>query len=95
MSNRIKGSKIRGYGLKNNVSNKSDVVKLKRSRIRRKSDKELEKEAVQEENMSILVIVIIIVLCFIVGISIGICLYRLAINNSNSAIIINKLLLRN
>lgn len=95
MSNRIKGSKIRGYGIGNNSSDKSDVVKIKRNRVRRKSDKELEKEAVYEDNMSILVIVIIIVLCFIVGISLGICLYRLAINNSNSAIIINKFLLRN
>ena len=94
MSNIIKGSKIKGNNFKKEVISKLDNVKIRRSKVRRKSDKELEKEAIVEENMSILVIVLIVLICFVVGISLGIGLYKLAINSS-SAVIINKLLLRN
>lgn len=51
--------------------------------ILNKTDKELEKEALQEENISIAMIVLIIGLCFVVGISLGYILYRIAINSSS------------
>ena len=53
-----------------------------------KTDKELEKEALQEESISIAMIILIVGLCFVVGISLGYILYRIAINSS-SALIIN------
>ena len=56
--------------------------------ILNKTDKELEKEALQEENISIAMIVLIILLCFVVGISLGYILYRIAINSS-SVLIVN------
>ncbi len=56
--------------------------------ILNKTDKELEKEALQEENISIAMIVLIIGLCFVVGISLGYILYRIAINSS-SVLIVN------
>ena len=56
--------------------------------ILNKTDIELEKEALQEENISIAMIVLIIGLCFVVGISLGYILYRIAINSS-SVLIVN------
>lgn len=56
--------------------------------ILNKTDKELEKEALQEENISIAMIALIIGLCFAVGISLGYILYRIAINSS-SVLIVN------
>lgn len=52
-----------------------------------KSDSELEKEAIEVENFSILMIIIIIGLCFVVGVSLGYLLYKIAINSSNAIII--------
>ena len=56
--------------------------------ILNKTDIELEKEALQEDNISIAMIVLIIGLCFVVGISLGYILYRIAINSS-SVLIVN------
>ena len=53
---------------------------------KKKVDK-IEQEAIQDENISILFIIVILVLCFIAGISLGYCLYKLALN---SAIIMIK-----
>ncbi len=55
--------------------------------ILNKTDKELEKEALQEENISIAMIALIIGLCFVVGISLGYILYRIAINSSSILIV--------
>ena len=66
------------------------VKRVKRSKVRRKTDKELDKEATQVENVSIFLIVLMVVLCCIVGIVLGVYLYKLAINSSN-AIIISRL----
>ena len=57
-----------------------------------KSDKQMEKEAVQDENMSIILIIVILLLCFVVGISLGFGLYKIAINSSNVGYIISGLL---
>ena len=55
------------------------VKRVKRSKVRRKTDKELDKEATQVENVSIFLIVLVVVLCCIVGIVLGVYLYKLAI----------------
>ena len=52
-----------------------------------KTDEELERDAIQEENFSILMIIIIIFLCFVVGVSLGYILYRIAINSSSAIIL--------
>ena len=56
-----------------------------------KTDKELENEAIHEENISIAVLVLIIAICFLVGVGLGYVLYKLAINSS-SLIIMRYLL---
>lgn len=56
--------------------------RIKGSKISRKSDKQLEREAVLEENASIVGVIVVVILCLIVGISLGICLYKLALNSS-------------
>lgn len=91
MSGRIRGSKIRGEF--NSEIKKESNVKIKRSRVRRRTDKELEREAVQEENISILAIVLIVILFCIIGVCIGMVLYKVAINSSN-AMIVNRFLFR-
>ncbi len=55
--------------------------------VKKKKVDKIEKEAIQDENISILFIIVILVLCFIAGISLGYCLYKLALN---SAIIMIK-----
>ncbi len=52
-----------------------------------KTDEELERDAIQEENFSILMIIVIIFLCFVVGVSLGYILYRIAINSSSAIIL--------
>lgn len=100
----VKGSKLRNRNNNRAVDKQvSDrkIEKVKSSKIRKSSfnsfandEKALEKEATQEENMSILGICLIVIMCFVVGITLGICLYRLAINNSGTALIINKVILK-
>lgn len=92
MSKRIKGTKIRINDVKD--KNKIEKTKIRSAKIRKKTEKELEHDAIFEENISIFGVVIIVVLCLIVGIALGVLLYRLAMNSSNSAVIINKLLLK-
>lgn len=92
MSKRIKGTKIRINDVKD--KNKIEKTKIRSAKIRKKTEKELEHDAIFEENISIFGVVIIVVLCLIVGITLGVLLYRLAMNSSNSAVIINKLLLK-
>ena len=55
--------------------------------VKKKKVDKIEQEAIQDENISILFIIVILVLCFIAGISLGYCLYKLALN---SAIIMIK-----
>lgn len=79
----------------------SNVKRIKRGKVKyssfndlEKNEKVLENEAIMEDNISVLGICLIVILCFIVGIVLGICLYRLAINNSVTALIINKVILK-
>lgn len=90
MSKRIKGSRLRNINERENISDK----KIKDSRIKNKSDKQLEREAIEEENISIMAVVIVVILCFIIGILLGWGLYKLAINNSNIAFVINGMFFR-
>ena len=53
-----------------------------------KTDKELENDAMYDENISIAMLIFIICFCFIVGILLGYLLFRIAINNSNIALIL-------
>lgn len=57
-----------------------------------KSDSELEKEAIQEEHFSIAMVLLIVVVCCLVGVGLGYLLFKIAINSSNSAIILSNLL---
>ena len=52
--------------------------KGKKKNILKQSDKDL----IQEENFSIMFILIILVLCFIAGISLGYCLYKIALSSA-------------
>ena len=52
-----------------------------------KTDSELEREAIQEENISIFMIFLIIGICSLVGISLGYFLFKIAINSSNAMIL--------
>lgn len=78
----------------NNNVKKQKKVKTRRIRMMYtdKEEKELDKAIENEENFSITVMVIILVLCFIVGISLGYVLYRIAINSSNVMMIVRYLL---
>ena len=60
-----------------------------RSKFKRKSDKQMEYEAMIEENVSIFVMGIIVLLCLVVGIGIGVYLYDMAL--SNSAVVFSNL----
>jgi F0F1-type ATP synthase assembly protein I len=62
--------------------------KIKGHNVKRKSEKELEKEAIMEEKFSILGIILVLIICTVIGIVIGYFLYRLAINSSNVAYIL-------
>ena len=53
-----------------------------RSKFKKKSDKQMEHEAMVEENVSIFVVGVIVILCLFVGISVGVYLYDMALNNS-------------
>lgn len=61
---------------------------LEINREEQKLDQEIEKE----DNLSITVMIIILVLCFIIGISLGYILYRIAMNSSNAMFIITHYL---
>ena len=61
----------------------SKKVKNISKNVVNKTDKELENEAIMEENFSIALLVLIIGLCFLVGVGLGYALYRLAINSSS------------
>ena len=84
MKKKLNSSKVEK--INNELRKREEENSVKR--VRR--SKELDKEATQEENVSIFLIVLVVVLCCIVGIVLGVYLYKLAINSSN-AIIISKL----
>lgn len=56
------------------------------------SEQKLDKEIEIEDNLSIMVMIIILIICFLVGISLGYMLYRIAINSSNVMFIVTHFL---
>ena len=78
---KVKGSKIR------KDFNKKDEVKINGRKLKNynstvKEMKQSDKDAIQEENFSILFIFVILLLCFVAGISLGYCLYKIALNSA-------------
>lgn len=97
----VRGKKIRHKRKKNTISftqviNKDDI-KDELEKTLNDSDKidseevSLDKEAEQEESISIFVIVLILAICFIVGISLGYLLYKIAIDSSAVVMVRNLL----
>lgn len=84
----VKGRKIRNNDYDNKL--KKDIVKSNKELDKKK--KVIDKSDSIGDEMSIISIIIIVLLCFVVGISVGFILYKIAINNS-AAIIIDKMLL--
>lgn len=58
-----------------------------KKKVRRRTDKEMEHDALVEENVSIFMVGLVVILCLIVGIGVGVYLYDMALNNS--AVILN------
>lgn len=91
MANEVK-IKTRKLNKKDNVvtdvDNKEKVAdkKVKTRKIRmslsKAEEQKLDKAMEKEEKMSIMLIVIILALCFIVGISLGYILYRIALTGA-------------
>lgn len=61
----------------------SDIVSknTKGNKIRKKSETQLEQEAIMEEKISILGVLLVVVVCAIAGIGIATILYDLAMNS--------------
>lgn len=55
-----------------------------------KADREIE----QSDNISVLMMFVVIIICFIVGIVLGYVLYNISITSSNTAFIVNKIILK-
>lgn len=72
------------------------VFKIGTRRIRgleiTREEQKLDRELENEDNLSITVMIAILVFCFIIGISLGYILYRIAMNSSNMMIIITHYL---
>lgn len=73
----------------NNIDNKDSAVTRKKVNARKvrmsltkAEEKKIDKEMEQDENMSIAVMVFVLLFCFIVGISLGYLLYKIAINGA-------------
>ena len=60
-----------------------------KKKVRRRTDKQMEHDALVEENVSIFMVGLVVILCLVVGISIGVYLYDMALNNS--AVVLNNL----
>lgn len=57
-----------------------------------KEERKMDNQIEVENNISVAFMMFILVLCFIVGISLGYILYRIAINNSSAMFIVRNLL---
>lgn len=64
----------------------ADTKKIKSRKIcmslSKAEEKRLDREIERDDNVSVMLIVVILALCFIVGISLGYVLYRIAINGA-------------
>ena len=76
---------------KNKKTAEKDSIVVKNKKIKTRKlkmaifsveEKKLDKEIEKEDNLSVMVMVIILALCFVVGISLGYLLYRIAINGA-------------
>ena len=56
--------------------------RIKNSKIRLKTDKQINEEAIIEENVSLVSMVVIVIICIVVGIVLAVILYDLALNSS-------------
>lgn len=81
---------------KNDAVGAKERKKIKSRKIRMsfsvKEEKQMDKQMETFEKVSITVMVFILVLCFIVGVSLGYVLYRIAINSSSAMFIVKDLL---
>ena len=69
------------------IKEKNDILKKKKVKSKKirmsfskVEEQKMDKAIERDDNMSVMLIVIVLVLCFIVGISLGYLLYRIAIN---------------
>ena len=73
---------------------KEERIKTRKLHILDSNDneeQELDREIEQEDNFSIVLMILILVVCFVVGITLGYILYRIAINSSNVMLIVKYL----
>lgn len=70
----------------NKVAKRIKPKKIKMS-FTNKEEKQIDHQMETEENISIVVMLLILVVCFILGITLGYMLYRIAINNSSMFIV--------
>lgn len=75
----LKSKKSNTEVLENKKKIKTRKIKMS---ISKAEEEKLDKEIAKEDNVSVLVMVIILTLCFVVGISLGYILYRIAITGS-------------
>lgn len=68
--------------MKSNFKNKNIKLKKISMSLTKKEENELDNYIEKSDNISIVVIVAILIVCFIVGISLGYILYRIAINGA-------------
>ena len=52
-----------------------------------KTEKELEQEAIIEEEMSFLSVILVVGFCVVVGVIVGYILYKVALNNSSPHVV--------
>lgn len=63
------------------------MVSNKKVKVRRRTDKEMEHSALVEEQVSIFCVCLVVILCLIVGVSTGIFLYDMALNNGSMFVV--------
>lgn len=83
----------------NNVTEKNKDLSNKKIKSRKikmsfidKEEEKMDKQIELEDNFSMAAMIGILVVCFIVGISLGYILYRIAINSSNAMMLIHYFL---
>lgn len=101
MSNKkVRGGLLRGKSLNKeeeikHIGDKNTSGKVRTRKLRKISDEmredSLDRTITREDNFSIGLMIAILVGCFVVGIAVGYILYKLAIDNSNTLLIINNL----
>ena len=75
-----------------NKENKEDKSKKIKMSFTKKEEQILDKKIELEDNISIVAMIGILIFCFVIGISLGYILYRIAINSSNAMVLIRYFL---